>query len=78
MTSTTPYRSNLSLDFMSACSYTARRTGGNWRRSITLFLLPDATVLFLAWQIAETSLKFCLEYAIQSTLTLANSATRLV
>lgn len=29
----------------------SRRTGGNWRRLITLCLI-DATVLFLAWQIA--------------------------
>jgi exopolysaccharide biosynthesis polyprenyl glycosylphosphotransferase len=54
MTSTTSLSLKSKLDLRaSVLTQLSRRTGGNWRRLITLFLL-DATVLVLAWQIAES------------------------
>lgn len=54
MTSTTILSNKSKLDLRApVLTQLSRRTGGNWRRLITLVLL-DATVLFLAWQIAET------------------------
>ena len=54
MTSTTILSNKSRLDLRApVLTQLSRRTGGNWRRLITLVLL-DATVLFLAWQIAET------------------------
>ena len=54
MTSTTILSNKSKLDLRApVLTQLSRRTGGNWRRLITLFLL-DATVLFVAWQIVQT------------------------
>ena len=54
MTSTSFISSKSKLDLRApSLTRLSRRTGRNWRRAITLILV-DATVLYVAWQIAET------------------------